>query len=310
MRTQLILYLSMAGEQTTRDFASPDTEATRIMKARLERIIGDEKARESARADFVYTFGQLGLEEKQAADITTRIFALLVEPWPLKDIEADCLRLLAATEVESDGGERQSLVAALEAKLSNRAEIIFKQVAPYLRDIAGPVIDYGAGDGQVAQRLHDKAGLAIEGVDVRSYVQPDIMVPIKLFDGARVPVADKHYEAAVLTNVLHHEKDNEKIINELDRIVQKRLVILETIPLGETDVAMEGDKDRTFMNDYMYNRLFHSADVPVPGTFEIPSRWRERFAAHGWRVAHEEDLGIDQPTIKDRHYLLVFERAV
>jgi Fe-S cluster biosynthesis and repair protein YggX len=112
----------------------------------------------------------------------------------------------------------------------------------------------------------------------------------------------------LLTNVLHHEKNNEKIIDELDRIVRRRLVILETVPIGETENDMEQDKDRTFMNDYLYNHLFHNADVPVPGTFETPNKWIERFSNHGWKLVNEKDLGFDQPTIKDRHYLLVFER--
>lgn len=62
------------------------------------------------------------------------------------------------------------------------------------------------------------------------------------------------------------------------------------------------------MNDYLYNRLFHNADVPVPGTFETPEGWGSRFAKYGWKVKHSENLGEDQKTIKDTHHLLVFEK--
>lgn len=160
----------------------------------------------------------------------------------------------------------------------------------------------------MTQILHDELDLNIEGVDVRLYKASNINVPIKLFNGNHVDVADKEYGSGLLTNVLHHEKENEKILNELDRIIKNKLVILETVPVGQTEEDMERDKDRTFMNDYLYNRLFHSADVPAPGTFETPQKWIERFSQHGWQLENEKDLGFDQPTIKDRHYLLVFKK--
>jgi len=280
----------------------------RVMKKRIERSLGDAETRAKVESDFSYTFEQLCLSTLEAKELCARVFALLKSDKPLPEIEAEALRIFESITLPVGDGE-QNLIEILHEKLKDRAERIATQVKPYLTDVTGKTIDYGAGDGQVTQILHDELNLNIEGVDVRLYTASNVKVPITLFNGSNVNVADGTYEAALLTNVLHHEEANERILEELDRIVRRKLVILETVPAGETEEAMEHDKDRTFMNDYLYNRLFHNADVPVPGTFEIPKKWIERLTQHGWKLVYQEDLGFDQPTIKDRHYLLVFEKS-
>jgi len=282
-------------------------EELKKMKARINGSLENEETRKKVSDDFVYTFEQLGLSPEQAQKLCDDIFALLKSDKPLSDIEAETLRIFENFKLKV-GEQERNLVEALHEKLRDRAKIIASQVSPHLTDVKEKTIDYGAGDGQVTQILHDQLGLDIEGVDVRLYKASNVTVPIMFFDGGHIEVSNGTYEAGLLTNVLHHEKTNEKILNELDRIVRRKLVVLETVPVGETEEAMEKDKDRTFMNDYLYNRLFHNADVPVPGTFETPNKWIDRFTQHGWKLVNEEDLGFDQPTIKDRHYLLVFEK--
>ena len=112
----------------------------------------------------------------------------------------------------------------------------------------------------------------------------------------------------MLTNVIHHEKDNEKILKELNRIVKSKLVIIETVPEADTRTAAKKDWGRMLLNDTLWNRFFNYANIPVPGAYEIPSDWVRRFKKYGWKVVISEDLGIDQPTIQDRHHLLVLER--
>lgn len=278
-----------------------------IMKERIQRSLGSLKIREKVRNDFTYTFEQLGLSPEEAEEVCNSVFSLLVKDAPLPDVEGEILNIFESIKLKIDDKE-QNLIEILHEKLKDRAQRIAKQVLPYLEDVKGSVIDYGAGDGQVTQILHDQLGLDIEGVDIRVYRAPNVTVPITLFNGGRVEVDDGKFEAGLLTNVFHHEKDNEKIINELDRIVKRKLVIIETVADGATEESMEQDRDRTFMNDYLYNRLFHNADVPVPGAYETPKQWIHRFDQHGWKLTYEEDLGFDEPTIKDKHHLLVFEK--
>ncbi|MGC9599055.1 MAG: hypothetical protein ABSE18_01580 [Minisyncoccia bacterium] len=286
---------------------SGEEVALKTIKERIELSLREPETRQKVKGDFTHTFHELGLSPEQAKQLCENVFSLLSTDEPLPEIETEILHIFEGTKLKV-GDREENLIEVLHEKLGNRARIIASQVSPYLRDIKGKVIDYGAGDGQVTQILHDKLGLDIEGVDVRSYKASEVSVPVLLFNGRRVDVGSGNYEAGLLANILHHEKDNENILNELDRIVRRRLVIIETVPVGETEDDMEGDKNRTFMNDYLYNRLFHNADVPVPGTFETPGKWIERFTQYGWKLVRERDLKFDQPTIKDRHYLLVFEK--
>jgi hypothetical protein len=279
----------------------------KTMQARIESAFGDPEIRQKAEYDFTYTFGQLGLSEQDANSLKDVVIQNLLSGGNLADIEKNVLAIFEQTKVVTDNGDK-TLVEVLHEKLAGRAELIYEQTQKYFEGVDGKVVDFGAGDGQVTQLLKDKDGLDIEGYDVRSYPAQGVSVPIRLFDGGIVPVEDGHYEAGLMTNVAHHEKDNEKILIETTRIIGGRLVVIETVPTGETEEEVAKDCERVFLSDYLYNRLFHNADIPVPGMYETPQGWIDRFSQHGWNVTHSEDLGFDQPTIRDVHHLLVFEK--
>lgn len=227
----------------------------------------------------------------------------MAKPQTLLESEANVQKLFGKIRVN-----RKGFLDLLTQKVDNRSEIIFNQVAPYLKNLSGKVIDWGTGDGQVAQMLHEKLGLDITGVDVRDFKAGHVTIPIILFDGHHLDVRKAHYDGALLTNVLHHEKDNEKIIKELTRTVRNVLVILETVPTGDTDAEQRRDFERTFLNDVLWNRYFKNADIPVPGTYETSKDWIARFEKWGWKLSVMKDFGYDQPTVRDVHHLFVFKR--
>jgi SAM-dependent methyltransferase len=298
--------LASAGDHRP-EISAEKEEELRLMKGRIESAFADLEIRGKVFADFVYTFQQLGLEKDQADELCEWVSQRLLDPARLDETEGQILKKFEQITVKVGDGAL-NLVEVLHGKLKDRADLIFSQLKEYLAGVEGKVVDYGAGDGQVTQKLHDTLGLDIDGYDVRLYPAPNVTIPMATFDGGHVNVPDGSYEAAVMTNVAHHERNNEIILQELSRIVKHRLVVVETVPTGETPEEVEKDRERTFMNDYLYNRLFHNADVPVPGAFETPEKWIERFGKYGWHIVRSENLGIDQPTIKDTHHLLVFER--
>ncbi len=292
------------------DVAPEKAEELNTMKERLIEAFGDPETKEKIEDDFAYTFKQLGLDDAAAQELCGEVIAALSGEGRLDSIEAKILERFNAIYIEDGEGKKKNLVDVLHEKLKGRAELIASQVRPHFAGVKGKVFDYGTGDGQVAQRLHDdtELHLDVEGGDVRDYKAPGVTVPVKILDGTRVDAADGAYEAALMTNVAHHERNNGMILEELSRITAKKLVVIETVPTGDNEEEIKKDAERTFANDYLYNRLFHNADVPVPGTYETPSGWEERFKAHGWRVTKSEDLGYDQPTIRDIHHLFIFEK--
>ena len=111
-----------------------------------------------------------------------------------------------------------------------------------------------------------------------------------------------------LPNVLHHDPDNERILKDLNDIVTHRLIVIETVPEADSEDDAKKDWGRMLLNDALWNRFFNYANIPVPGTYEIPVNWIKRFEKYGLRCIHSEDLGFDQPTIQDRHHLFVFKK--
>lgn len=276
----------------------------RRMQEWIRSSLNDPATRAMVKADYMHTFQALGLPEQAAGLLCTVIFQKMIVEGRLDGIEADILAYLQTITVEGDG---RNLPDILDEKLSERADLIFSQTREYLepyRDENGRVLDWGCGDGQVTQKLADELGLDISGYDVRKYPAPSVTVPIHEFDGRNLPVDAWHFDAAVVTNVWHHDADNEQALAELTRTVKGRLVVIETVPTDDS----KAQRDRTFMNDYLYNRLFHNADVPVPGAFETAENWPGRLAKHGWRCVEQTHLGYDQATIMDCHVLYVFER--
>lgn len=266
----------------------------------LKAALADNFTRAAAQADFARAFHLVGQSPQAADDLAVHIFASL----DTGQSEASIYTMLASQRIGAT-----PLLHAIDAQLYDRANTIFRQVHPHFQCVRGPVLDFGAGDGQVTQRLAD-AGHDITGLDVRAYRRPDINVRIEIYDGHNIRFGNKRFNAALATNVLHHAADNETCIAELSRVVRDRLVIIETVPVGTTPDAIEKDRLRTFMNDYFYNRLLHDPkfDVPVPGTYETPQGWIDRFARYGWRNTVSQNLGVDIPVIQDTHHLLVFER--
>lgn len=278
---------------------SAEDSGTTILNRFKQAISAPEVAPE-VHADFVKTFVSIGMDASAASDFATRVMDVIKDDGTLPEIENKMQELFATTTIDGVPFKEK-----LSDAMRNRETIIVDQVSPFLSDVHGKVVDYGAGSGRVAQGLRDKLGIDVEGYEVSDFRHPSVSVPISQFDGRNVPVSDGHFEAAVITNVMHHEANNEDIIAELSRIVNRKVVVIETIPLDETAASRE----RCFATDAFWNRFFFNADVPVPGTYEMPEKWIERFAAHGWKCVHSENLGYDQPAVQDIHHLLVFEKV-
>lgn len=217
----------------------------------------------------------------------------------LKETEDNVLNLLKNTKVEG-----KPFMEVLEQRLDERHVKVVGQISQFIKGTKGKIIDFGAGNGGAAQILHDKYGLDVEAVDASDYRSGNITVPFLKFKDGKIPVPDNYYNTAVLIAVLHHDTNNERILQELTRIVKHRLIIQETSPIDHTKQEWE----RTFATDVLWNRFFHYADVPVPGSYESPQGWIQRFAKYGWKLVAREELGYDTATAKVFHNLLVFEK--
>ena len=270
------------------------------MQKRIESALETPAVVNRIMEDWTYTFTQLGLDDPAA-----RVLVFTILPW------LNAGNLLKAEKLihkafKKDKIGNKTIWETLTHKLAGRAQTIYKQISPHIPKDAVQIMDYGCGDGQVAQLLHNGLRKSVYGYDVRDYRAPGVTVPIIMIEGKGVCAVDGYFSVGVVTNVLHHAENNQTIITDLTRLIDKgrQLIVIETVPVKDEAIEFEV----TFMNDYLYNRLFHDADVPVPGTYETTLNWINRFAKAGWKIEHAQDLGYDQPTIRDWHILLVFTK--
>ncbi|MBS1502211.1 MAG: class I SAM-dependent methyltransferase [Bacteroidetes bacterium] len=276
-----------------------------ILTLKLKEALSDKKFVRVISKDFVTTFERLGFSKMDASILTAKIVVTIMESPSIEEAET----IMRDIFTNYSGSNGKNVLEVINDGLQKRFEIIYQQLLYTLPKDGTKTLDYGCGSGTLTQMLHDRGKLDIEGVDVRDFRAEGVSVPILLFDGYHVPVPDKHYECAILTNVIHHDAENERILQELDRIVTKKLIIIETVPEADNEKAAKKDWNRMLLNDTLWNRFFNYADIPVPGTYEIPSNWIKRFRKYGWGCPWSEDLGFDQPTIQDRHHLFVFDRC-
>ena len=85
-------------------------------------------------------------------------------------------------------------------------------------------LDVGCGDGLLARRVMDRRpDVAMEGIDV--LVRHDARVPVRAFDGMRIPFPDRSVDAVCIVDVLHHTDDPLVLLREAARVASAVVVI-------------------------------------------------------------------------------------
>lgn len=278
----------------------------RKMQERLQAALANKNILTLVMDDLAYTFKTLGL----GTGINDTLGRIINELVTTTDLEATERKIYSSFEDITIGNA--DILEILYDKLRERAQIVYNQVSPFFRQDES-IIDWGCGDGRITNYIYNHISHNVIGYDVRSYLVPEVVAPIKQFGGDTIPVASGIFHAGLMTNVAHHEEHNALILRELARIIRPggRLVVIETVPIKDDSTEFE----RTFVGDYIYNRIFHDADIPVPGTYETQEGWVRRFKEVGFDleeldgIANPTPLGYDQPTIRDWHTRLVLRRC-
>lgn len=121
----------------------------------------------------------------------------------------------------------------------------------------GSLLDVGAGDGSMALAIAALCGATrVSGVDV--LVRPGAVIPIAHYDGTTLPFEDGAFEVVVLSDVLHHATDSERVLRESLRVARRLVAIKDHFRFGPVSAAVL----------YAMDRVGNAAaGVPSPGSY-------------------------------------------
>jgi SAM-dependent methyltransferase len=89
------------------------------------------------------------------------------------------------------------------------------------------VLDFGCGNLLVAEFIQGSLDVKITGVDVIDINLTPL--PLKIYDGRKLPFGDKNFDVSYAAFVLHHTNDIELLLSECIRVTKRRLIVLEDV---------------------------------------------------------------------------------
>ena len=177
-------------------------------------------------------------------------------------------------------GPIQRLMAALHAPIyeARLAELV-RRITPHLR--AGDrVLDVGCGVGTLGKAILGAPGcpegVRVEGLErVKRGGEP---IEVHEYDGRTIPHPDGAYDAVILADVLHHEPDPDRLLDECARVSRRLLVI--------KDHQLQGPLARTRISvmDWAANAPY---GVPCLYRYNTPAQWTASHRRLGARADEE-----------------------
>ncbi len=174
----------------------------------------------------------------------------------------------------------------LNRRISDRiygahAEYNFESIAPHV-PAGARVLDVGAWNCRVGALLHERLGCEVVNVDVVD--KNTTALPLLIFDGRTLPVADASCEVVSFLYVLHHSSDDTALLAEARRVVAPRGRVL----IGEDMVDTVWQRI-VAIGFHIWLLLF--TGMGWKGKFRTVAAWQARFATAGLRLVDMHPLG-------------------
>lgn len=227
----------------------------------------------------------LGVDAARAQRAVEDVFRVCHDAANSLEAEAQLKAILADLRLTERIGE----------SLRDRSQIIHGQLTPYVG--AGSILDVGCGDGKVAEAFQD-GQRTIQLIDVVDYNRTTL--PFQVYDGLHISLPNKSSDYSFLVTVLHHCDDPLTVLRETMRITRKRILVIESVYLNEANRRFN------MFFDWFYNRVLHD-DVNVPYHFNSPEGWERLFQEEGLTLAASVDIGLDQVTVPEYHWLFALD---
>ncbi|HSD66912.1 MAG TPA: class I SAM-dependent methyltransferase [Vicinamibacteria bacterium] len=133
------------------------------------------------------------------------------------------------------------------------------------------VLDVGCGDGRVDRAVRERRpDVTVDGVDV--LVRPATHIPVRAFDGLRLPAGDASYDVVLFVDVLHHASDPRRLLVDAARVARRGVLVKDHFREG----FLAGPVLR--LMDWVGNARH---GVSLRGEYWAPDQWRTAFGEAG-----------------------------
>jgi SAM-dependent methyltransferase len=150
----------------------------------------------------------------------------------------------------------------------------------------GSVLDLGCGDGLLSYLIAERRpDLVFTGLDV--VARSSTHIPVRHFDGKRIPLPNAGVDMVMLIDVLHHADDPVALLAEAVRVTRSKVLIKDHC----LDGSFAGPTLR--LMDWVGN-AHHG--VPLPYNYLRRDQWDSAFAALDLTVeCWRDQLGLYAP---------------
>ncbi|MCA9372845.1 class I SAM-dependent methyltransferase [Candidatus Woesebacteria bacterium] len=103
-----------------------------------------------------------------------------------------------------------------------RLSVLENRLVAYLGDTK-KLLDLGSSNGKLVSLLAKKQSFEVIGVD--THILPETFIEIKKYDGRKLPFPNNSFDTVLIVDVLHHDEDPAKILQEAKRVAKKQIII-------------------------------------------------------------------------------------
>lgn len=244
------------------------------------------QAMTNAREFLADMFRHLNVPTAQADSVIEEVFRVSTTPTPSGMVEPRLRELLTPLD----------LVNRIDESLVELPRILHKRIAPYTAGLHS-LLHVRAGDGKIAKTFAEQ--LDVQLLDTADNNTTEL--PITLYDGETIPLADNACDAALLIDVLNRYAAPLPALREILRVVRSRVIVIEAVCFNDTQRRMN------MFFDWFFAHVIRGQDRPLAQHFDTPKGWKWFLRDQGLSERASVDLGLELPALPEYHWMFVMD---
>ena len=157
-------------------------------------------------------------------------------------------------------------------KICTRKNLRTSRILPHLVE-GDKILDLGCGECCITNELNQK-GYNVKGLDI---VDAGTCMKPEIYNGKNIPFPDKYFDVSICAFVLHHADNYKHLLDELNRVTRRVILVFEDTPQNEWD--------------RFFNRMHSSSEWGNCEDCFLPKKdWVDLLSKYG--IVETEDISV------------------